>query len=374
MILLFWTSLLFVFYTYFGYPLIIGLLSKFRKDDEEAPPPTNWPSVAIIIPVHNEEIYIKDKIENLRNLDYPQEKLNLCFSSDGSIDETNALIEQHGDIQLISYAPRQGKPTAINRAAPLQTSDILVFTDARQMIDPLAVKKLVSRLLQPGVGAVSGELVHLDPETKSGRSIGLYWKYEKWIRKAESRVHSVAGVTGALYAIYREDFRPIPEDTLLDDFEIPIKLLQSGKRILIESGAFIYDSTQEDATVEKKRKIRTLTGNYQSFFRNSWLFSLRKNPIWWQFMSHKVFRLVVPYALAALLVSSCLLSGLFYTLLAAVQAFFYLIALAGRFIPALRAIKLVSLANVFLELNLAAIQALFQYFRNSVDVRWEKTT
>jgi biofilm PGA synthesis N-glycosyltransferase PgaC len=363
-----------VVYTYVGYPTLIGLASVFKGGNPDLVPPLDWPTVTIIVPVHNEEKYIQSKIENLREIDYPQKKLKICFSSDGSEDGTDELIRQHTDVELVSYSPRKGKPSAINECVPSQESEILVFTDARQTIDPKAIKKLVARLLQPGIGAVSGELVHLDPETKAGKSIGLYWKYEKWIRKAESNVHSVAGVTGALYAIYRKDFKPIPKDTLLDDFEVPINLLQNGMRILIESGAFIYDSTQEDAAIEKKRKIRTLTGNYQSFLRNRWLFSFRRNPIWWQFISHKVFRLVVPYALAILLVTSIFLTGWIYNLMVIAQAVFYCLALIGRFISASRSIKLVSFSYVFFELNLAVVQALIQYLQNPIDAKWEKTT
>lgn len=371
--IIFWSSLFFVVYTYLLYPLLIAALAK-TKAVENSPLIQEWPTVGLIIPVHNEAHNLNKKLQNLSEIDYPREKLSITFVSDGSEDDTNTILKNTECVDLVEYFPRQGKPTAINRAMESQTAEIIVFTDARQTLDPGAVKKLVARLSLPNVGAVSGELIHFDSESNTAKDVGLYWRYEKWIRASESQFLSVPGVTGALYAIHRDDFRPIPEDTLLDDFEVPINILKQGRRILFEEGAHIIDSLQEDTEKEKVRKIRTLTGNFQSFSRNRWLFSPSKNPIWMQFLSHKVFRLIVPYSLISIFVSSMLLDHWFYLLAFTSQVVFYGLALLGRFSDKARKNRVISFINVFVELNLAATIALRNHFKNSVDVKWEKTS
>ena len=327
---IFWVAVVFVLYTYAGYPILIWLLAKSCNPVLGNPTEqSDWPNVTVIVPVHNEEANVISKIDNIRAIDYPQSKLQIIFVSDGSTDKTNDLITTSADVELISYATRKGKPTALNTAVSEAKADILLFTDVRQEIDSQAVKFLVSTLSKKNIGAVSGELIHRDSVTQTGRNIGLYWRYEKWIRKAESQINSTAGVTGALYVIHRSDFSPLLEDTLLDDFEVPIRILKNGYRVIFDPRAKIYDEAQEDSAAEQKRKIRTLTGNYQSFIRNRWLFSPLSNPIFLQFLSHKVFRLLVPYALMSIIVTSFLLSGLFYQSVLWLQIVFYGLSVAG---------------------------------------------
>jgi len=370
--LLFWTSVLFILYTYLGYPLLIRARAQ---DFPQTPAPMleHWPDISIIIPVHNEAHHIEAKLNNLRALDYPQDKLHITFVSDGSEDNTNDLLRDQAGINFIEYQPRQGKPTALNTAVEQQTTDLLVFTDARQMLAPDAVQKLVARLVQPGVGAVSGELCFGSPTDSTAHSVGLYWRYEKALRQFESQVHSVAGVTGALYAIRRQDYVPLYKDALLDDFEVPIQILKKGKRVLFEPGAFVYDQAQADAKVEKTRKIRTLTGNFQSFAHNKWLFS-RENPILWQFISHKVCRLVVPYAMIIAFVSNVFLFSPFYRICFIFQLCFYGMGFAAMLSPRLQKLKIPSFAAVFIRLNWAAVLGFIRYRQKQVSVRWEKTS
>ena len=370
----FWFSAVFILYTYAGYPLLIWVLASRHKTISGNPDErTEWPSVAIIVPVHNEQDNVISKINNLKSLDYPENKLEIIFVSDGSTDDTNNLLANSKDVKLISYFPRKGKPTALNKAVAEVESDVILFTDVRQELDAKAVKFLVSTLLENGVGAVSGELFHLDPLTHTGRNVGLYWRYEKWIRKAESQFHSTAGVTGALYVIHRSDYIPLLEDTLLDDFEVPIQILKSGQRVVFDTRAKIYDEVQEESVVEQKRKIRTLTGNYQSFMRHIWLFSPWSNPIFIQFISHKVFRLLVPYALIFTLITSLLLPGIFYQLVAWLQFALYGLGLAALIWPVLRMNRLINLIVVFVGMNWAVLVALKNILVKQVEVRWEKT-
>ncbi|MBL4866665.1 MAG: glycosyltransferase family 2 protein [Pseudomonadales bacterium] len=375
---IFWLSCTVIIYTYFGYPLLIWLLAKrfVTNDLSEAQlsEPRDWPSITILTPVHNDLDKAKKKIENLMELDYPKDKLTIMMISDGSTDGSDKYLGNDSRIRFIGYSPRQGKPTALNTGVKDIESDIVVFTDVRQQVKSDAVKRLVFRLLEPGIGAVSGELVLLDPETNTGAHVSLYWQYEKFIRIAESKVASVAGVTGALYAIRTKDYTPLAPDTLLDDFEVPIEIIKKGDRCILEPGAIIYDYPQEDTASEKVRKIRTLTGNFQSFFRHPWVFSPRENPIWLQFISHKFLRLVVPYFLMLTLISSAFSDGPFYLLAFWGQVGFYSLALLTNIIPALKNNRIASLANVFTELNWAAVLALKNYLSQEVNVKWDKTS
>ena len=371
--ILFWSALVFVFYTYFGYPCLISMLARTKPAHEpDVSSVKEWPSVCVVVAVYNEESRVLGKIENLRRLDYPGEKLRILFISDGSTDSTATLITQEKGVDVLSYEHRRGKPHALNTAVRNIDSEIIVFTDVRQQLERGAIRYLVANIMLQGIGAVSGELIHVDPATQTARHIGLYWRYEKWIRKYESRFSSTLGVTGALYAIWRKDYPELPEDTLLDDFEIPMQIIRRGKRVVFESRALLYDELQQNTSSERARKIRTLTGNFQSFARNPWLFSAVQNTLFFQFLSHKVFRLLVPYALVLIFIASFFSDGGFYSIIIALQVAFYAAAISGMLIPALRGNRLVSFTTVFIELNWAAVLALRNFCSGRIHARWEK--
>lgn len=370
----FWSAFAFTLYTYAGYPALIHLLSRLRSSESVVPAaPEFWPAVTCVVAVHNEEAQVARKIRNLQALDYPGDKVSIVFVSDGSTDRTNHVISLAPGVRLLSYANRQGKAYALNMAMSHVHTPIVVFTDVRQDLSSDAVRHLVDRLRDPEIGAVSGELTHRDSTSPDAGHVGLYWRYERWIRHAESRFFSTIGVTGALYAIRREDYSPIPVDTLLDDFEVPTRILRRGKRAVLEGRARIYDDLQRDASGERKRKVRTLTGNFQAFSRNGWLFVPWSNPVFVQFISHKVFRLLVPYSLALMLLTSLLASGAFYRAVAALQIGIYAAPLLGTAIPELRRTRLISFIAVFMELNWAAVLAMRNFVVGRLDVRWEKT-
>ena len=371
---LFWIALLFVTYTYVGYPLVVWLLARARGPE---PSPnetlTDWPAVTVVIAVHNEQARVLTKIANLIDLDYPADRLQWIFVSDGSTDATNDLLREQARGRLIAYPQRQGKPHALNTALREVTTPIVVFADVRQHIERSAVRKLVTRLMQPGIGAVSGELTHVEPGTQSAASIGLYWRYEKWIRKSESRLASTVGATGALYAMRVADYTPLASDTILDDFEQPMLVARRGMRVVFEPGALIFDELQADMSGERKRKIRTLTGNFQSFARHPWMFVPWQNPLWLQFLSHKVFRLLVPYALMVMLLTCAFLPTPWMALFLPGQLLFYAMAAIGTRVASFKRMRLVSFAGVFVEMNWAAVLALRNWLAGGVNARWEKT-
>ena len=377
MFYLFWLSIGSIGYTFIGYPVAIWFVGRLSNNlpDSYNPQPSKdpvLPNITVVIPAHNEVNYIHAKIESLRSSNYPQDKMRILFVSDGSLDATNQVLTRYEDIEFLEYQSRQGKPYALNLAMKNVSTPIVVFTDARQPLAIDAIALLVKSLMNPEIGAASGELVHYSSTSRSGKHVGLYWLYEKWIRKSESRVHSVAGVTGALYAINTIDYKPISEDTILDDFEIPIQILKKGKRIILVEGAELYDTAQEDTQKEKQRKIRTLSGNYQSFARNHWLFNPRINPIWIQFLSHKVMRLLIPYFMIIAFVMPFFLKGWIYKIILFLQCLFYASALLGKLLPELRENKLISFCYVFFELNAGSVISLKRYCSNQVEVRWNK--
>lgn len=372
--ILFWLSAAVLLYTYFGYPALIHALSRLRPPEAPAPEPAEWPAITVVMSAYNERGRIERKLNDLRVHGYPG-RLQIVVVSDGSTDGTSEFLATQADVRLLSFPERHGKPHALNRALEVVDTPVVVFTDVRQMLDAYALRLLVARLLQPGIGAVSGELAHLDPQTRTAANIGLYWRYEKWIRGAESRFFSTVGATGALYAIRREDFIPLAEDAILDDFELPMEIVRGGKRVVLEGGAVLFDELQTDMAGERKRKVRTLTGNYQAMARHPWMFSPRRNPVWLQFISHKVLRLVAPYAMALALVASLVLALdlAFFAFVAALQLAFYAAALLGISLPALRRSRWISFASVFVELNAAVVMALYRYVSGRVEVRWDKT-
>ncbi len=372
MALLFWIALGAVGYTYVGYPLGLMLLARLKAKGTQVAAANDAQSpVTVVIAAWNEAANLPRKIRSINASDYSGD-VHIIVASDGSDDDTEKVIGDFPNVTLISLPTRQGKPSALNAAMAQVKTEHVVFTDARQTLKRDAIARLIRRLQDERVGAVSGELVQIAADSQESVSVGLYWKYEKWIRQNESLVHSVPGVSGALYAIRTEDFSALRSDTILDDFEVPIGILRKGKQIKFESGAIMYDQVEADSAAEQRRKIRTLLGNYQSFRRNLWLFHPRQNPIWLQFMSHKVLRLVVPYWMVALLVTPLFLQGIFYQLFLLAEGGFYLAVLVAKVIPASRGNRLIGFCNVFWDMNLSAVIALKRYLTNEIDVRWQK--
>ncbi|MDE2150253.1 MAG: glycosyltransferase family 2 protein [Gammaproteobacteria bacterium] len=372
---LFWISAGFVTYVYVGYPLLIAALSRLRQPPLRATlADAGLPEVTVVIAAYNEAQRLPAKIANLRTLDYPADKLQILVVSDGSTDASASIAQSLPGVRVLAYPQRRGKAHALNLAMTEVRTSFTVFCDVRQELAPDSVRYLISNFCAADVGAASGELVHRASNSHTGQSIGLYWRYEKWIREAESRLHSTVGATGALYAIRTADFTPIAPDTILDDFEIPMSIARGGKRVLFDSRALVFDELHTDSRVEQKRKIRTLTGNFQTFSRQPWLFLPAVNPLWFQFISHKALRLLVPYAMLLALLSSALLSAPIYRLALVLQLGFYVLVAAARRLPAARHNRLVSLAQVFFDMNAAAVIAAWRFASGGADARWEKTT
>jgi len=325
-------------------------------------------TVSIIVAARNEAAHLQAKIDNLKELEYPREKLQVVIASDGSTDQTSHILADHSSEVIAVILDRaRGKAYALNEAVKRATGDILIFQDVRQSIDSNAVIELVSCFADPSVGAVSGELLLVPSSDSPNDALGLYWKIEKVIRRLESESGSVVGVTGAIYAIRRELYREIPAGTILDDVFVPMQIARLGRRVVFQSTAIARDRIFATKGKEFARKIRTLTGNYQLLTLAPWLLSTQ-NPLLFRFVSHKLLRLFVPLPLVLLLITSGLARGSFYRLAFWFQVLFYCLALTGSLIPAAKRFRPVAIATTFVMLNVAATLAFCNFIAGKKDV------
>jgi biofilm PGA synthesis N-glycosyltransferase PgaC len=364
--ILFWASLWTVSYTYIGYALMLSILARLRSRPTLGMPIA--PTVSILIAARNEEQRIVPKLANLRDLNYPNNLLQIIVASDGSTDRTAALLEeQKGFVLPVILPSSMGKAVALNRCKARATGEILVFFDVRQTVHPDAVAELVSYFSDPKVGAVSGELVLNSAEKGASNGLGFYWKIEKIIRRLESDTGSVVGVTGAIYALRKELYVDLPAGTILDDVLLPMWVAHAERRVVFNPRALAYDQIFFEQGKEFSRKVRTLTGNLQLLKLAPWLLTTQ-NPLLFRFISHKLLRVAAPIFLLLMLIASALAQGRFYAEMFVLQLIFYGLALIGSIQPASRKWRLISLAHTFVILNLAALVALRNYVTHRTDV------
>ena len=328
----FWLSLALLVYVYLGYPLLAGLRAMLLpKPSRRAP---IEPSVSIVVIVHNEAEQIAARIENLLALDYPRDRLEIVIGSDGSTDDTVARARRYAaqGVRVRAFREHRGKPAIVNALVPLVRGEVVIFADARQRFDAGTVRALVANFADPAVGAASGELMLTAGSATGSAGCGtaFYWRYEKFIRSTEGRADSTIGATGAIYSIRRELFEPIPEDTLLDDVLIPLRIVRRGYRVVFDPDARAHDAASATARQEFVRKTRTIAGMFQLLSREAWLLNPFTNRLWFETVSHKVLRLALPMLHAAFLVSNVALADAgFYGALLAGQVMFYAAAVVG---------------------------------------------
>jgi biofilm PGA synthesis N-glycosyltransferase PgaC len=364
-----------ILYTYVGYPLLITLLARTRPSPPVAKCPIT-PEVSVVIAAHNEEDCIEGKLANSLAVDYPPDLLEIVVASDGSDDGTDEIVRRYpSDRVHLVPVPRGGKAAALNAGVARARGEILVMTDAREEVDPTAVHALVANFADARVGAVSGEL-HLRgrERTEGGEGVGLYWRYEKAIRRAESLFDSTVGVTGALYALRRALFVPLDPRTILDDVALPMEVVRAGYRVVFEPAARVFDVLAETPRREYGRKTRTLAGNFQLLELQPSLL-LPRNRLLFQLLSHKIGRLLVPWCLVALFTASAVLAlsgSPFYTAAFASQVAFYLLAALGWLRSRYgRGPRFLDLPYSFTFLNLAAAAGFLAYLRGAHTAGWK---
>ncbi len=398
---IFWIFAFIVFYTYIGYGLLIYPLVKIKelkkttkKRYDKAPQNRELPRVSLVIAAYNEEDIIEQKMANNYSLDYPSELFEIVWVSDGSTDNTNSLIKRYAEqadklpkTSLYFQPQRMGKTAAINRVMGCVSTPIVVFTDANTMLNKEAIYQIIKEFYNPEVGCVAGEK-RVISKTYDGAvsSEGLYWKYESFLKEMDWRLNTAVGAAGELYAIRRELFEELPNDTLLDDFMLSMKIAQRGYKIAYCPQAYAEESGSMDMKEEEKRKVRIAAGGIQSILRLLPLLNpFKYKMLQFQYLSHRVLRWsLTPILLFSLLPLNIILafgsnhSTLYITILI-LHLLFYISGGIGKYF-AERSIKvkILYVPYYFLFMNISVLRGFgYLYKRNRSIVKtngiWEKS-
>lgn len=386
---LFWLGVVVIIYSYFIYPLILFIFSGLKQASSDTK--YLWrrrqrrildvdalPAVTIIIAAYNEESCIEARIENLLALDYPQEKLTLLIGSDGSQDDTEQLLSKFKTVNLHPhlFKENRGKMSVLNDLVELTTDEFIVFSDANTHFESDAIQKLTRHFYHENIGAVCGELHLVDGESGDNKD-GVYWRYEQVLKFHESRLNALQGANGAIYAIRKSLFVPLPANTIVDDFQISMNIAKQGYQLVYDPEAVAIEEIAPDLQSEEGRRVRIGLGNYQALFNMSWAL----NPLLgWRFIaffSHKVCRWFVPHFMLVVFITNCLLvDSSFYQLSLAAQLLFYAFAFYGikqqknkRKISTFTA-----LIAFFVSMNVALMRGFFKYFSSNVQGTWQRTT
>ena len=399
MIVAFWISIFLVFYTFFGYGILLFFLVKLRGIIKgKRPIPNNggrWPTLTLVVSAYNEESCIAEKIENSLSLTYPQDKIEYLFITDGSTDNTAAIIAKYPQIKLMHQPERRGKIAAMERAMHEVTSEVVIFTDANTILNKQALMNICRHYNDAKVGAVSGEKrVHIEDVSDATAGEGFYWKYESKLKTWDSELYSVVGAAGELFSVRTKLYEPVPPDTILDDFMISLRIAEKGYRIIYEKDAYATENGSENIQEELKRKIRIAAGGIQSIVRlKSLLNPFHNFVLCFQYVSHRVLRwTVTPFLMVAAFILNGLivvrfmilysaLSGLLslglnsmiYFVLFALQVLFYCLALLGWLLEKRQVrIKALFIPYYFCMMNYAVVAGIRRYFLKQQSVTWEK--
>ena len=373
--LVFWACFLLVVYTYLLYPVLLFLASsvaRFRRV-QSIPEATPLPAVSMIIPAHNEERHLPAKLVNLAALQYPKDRLEILFVSDGSTDATNEILQGAvgSNITLLVLPTRGGKSAALNQAVERARHNILVFSDAATLFAPDAVSKLVHHFADPRVGVVCGAL-QFQASAESRQTEGLYWRYESLLRLMESRIGVTLTASGAIYALRRECFVPLSADTLVEDLVVPMTARRLGFRVLYDPEARGTDFAASTVAGEFARRVRIATGSFRA------LGGLLRGPLdpvtAFAFVSHKLLRWTLPFLLIGMLVSSAaLLEAPLYRALFALQVLFYGWGLVGYLFRArIQGIRFALLAYYLLAIHLAFLVGFVRYLSGRREIEWRQ--
>jgi cellulose synthase/poly-beta-1,6-N-acetylglucosamine synthase-like glycosyltransferase len=374
-----WLCIAGIVYAYAIYPAVLWILARqFGSHAEPAPTPdADLPFVSLLIAAHNEAAVIQQRIENAFNLDYPREKLEIVIASDGSNDATAEIVRRYADrgVRLLDYSVQRGKAAVLNSAMKETRGRIIVLSDANTFTDPGAVRSLIRWFADPGVGAVCGRLILTDPH--SGKNAdGMYWRYETFLKRLESRLGALLGSNGAIYAIRTELFPEIPDGTIVEDFVIPLLArLQTGCRIIYDESAVAREQSAPDIRGEFRRRVRIGAGDWQAVSMLWPLLNPRQGWVAFTFFSHKVLRWLGPFfLLAAIVLNLLLLGSRFYADMGLAQLSGYSVALLGAAVPkGVPAWKPLRLASLFMSMNLALLFGFFRFIKGPGGGMWKPT-
>ncbi|MBQ2674267.1 MAG: glycosyltransferase family 2 protein [Prevotella sp.] len=384
---LFWMCIFLVFYTYVGYGVLLWLLVKIKRIVRgrptlpDLPADDALPDVTFLVCAFNEQDVVDQKIENTRLLDYPREKLHLMWVTDGSTDDTNLRLAQYPDVQVVFTPERRGKTAALNHGLSLVTTPITVMTDANTMVNAEAIRHIVRCFQDPKVACVAGEkrVIARHESQTAAQGEGLYWRYESTLKKLDSELYSAMGAAGELNAIRTALYQPMPENALLDDYVMSMRMVDAGYRIAYTPDAYAMEYGSADLAEESKRKRRIAAGGLQSTW---WLLSMlnpfRRFVVAFQLLSHRVLRwTVTPCALMALIPLNVLLvfmnAGTVYTVCWLLQLLFYVAAFLGWYLSQHgRKNKLLYVAYYFLFMNFNVFRGMHYLRTHQGGGAWEK--
>lgn len=365
---IFWTLFGLVFWCFIGYPLGMFVRAWLWPTPLQVGP-VRAPLVSVVLAVRNGSDLLRPRVENLLAQEEPPRRLEMLIVCNGCTDESEPLARELARtdtrIRVLVGDPVAGKSGALNLGAQAARGEFLIFADIRQRFAPGAVERLLEPFADPEVGAVGGRLVIGEASPSSVEGVRSYWKLETGLRRAESRTGSVIGVSGAIYALRRELFQPLPERLILDDVLVPMRVALEGKRVVLQESAIAYDTPSANQEVEFRRKVRTLAGNLELLRSFPVLLTPRGNPLFIRFVSHKVLRLLAPLCLLGMLVCAGMLAGVLYRIFFWGGLSLYALGVLGFLIP----LPGLSFPAAFVMIHLAVFSA-FLRFREDAASLW----
>lgn len=295
-------------YAFFLYPALLFLLARRQP----APQPGAYePTVSILVPVYNEEAVVPAKLANCLALDYPPDKLEIVFASDGSTDRSVELLQadRSGRTTVIAYPQNRGKTAVLNAAIPRLRGEVVVLTDASGLLNPEALRRLAAHFADPQIGCVCG-IYQIRTEGRSSldASESSYLGMEMKLRLWEGRIRTSLSGTGSLLSIRKQDFEPLPADLLNEDFVIPARLALAGKRVVYDPGARVFDVIHTGIQQVFRRRVRIAYGNFQQLACLRPLLDPRRGFVSWIFYSHKLLRMAVPFIAIVMLAATFIAS------------------------------------------------------------------
>lgn len=326
------------------------------------------PLVTIVVAVRNGAELLRRRVENLLAQETGSAKIEVIIvlngCTDGSDGVARELASSDPRIRVLTSDGESGKAGALNVAAAAAEGDFLVFTDVRQTFAPDAVRRLLEPFADPSVGAVGGRLV-IDRADRSVEGVRSYWKLETQLRRAESRTGSVVGLSGSIYALRRDLFRPLPPNLILDDVLIPMRVALAGMRVVLQESAVAFDTPSATQALEYRRKVRTLAGNLELLRVLPELLIPGRNPLFARFVSHKLLRLVSPFCFLGMLITAGVMAGPLYQAVFWGSLLVYGLGVAGLLLP----LPGLSLPSAFVMIHVA-IFAAFLRFREDAGSLW----
>jgi biofilm PGA synthesis N-glycosyltransferase PgaC len=379
---LFWIGLFVIFYTYIGYGLVIFILSKLKVQPKHFRHlrDNDLPDVTILVAAYNEEQYIEDKIANTLNLDYPKDKLSILFVTDGSTDNTPDMVKKFHAVKLFHEFQRKGKIHAVNRVMKHVSTPIVIFSDANTLLNRSAIKHIVRHYQDEQVGGVAGEkrIYKHEEDNASGSGEGFYWKYESFLKKKDAEVYSIVGAAGELFSIRTVLYQEPPENIIIEDFYLSLRICAKGYRFMYEPEAYALETASASVKEEWKRKVRICAGGFQAMAKLKQLLNpFRYGILSFQYISHRVLRwTLAPLFLPIVLICNLRLAMVepyLYTLLLLAQVSFYLLALLGYYFREKKiSIKGFFVPYYFMVMNLSVYAGFVRYCKGKQSVVWEK--